>query len=187
MSKEIAVFIGKDVCPMAELLSTQYTLYLDVSDTERQGLGDYTMLIGGEQEISVVKYNVIDTKGFVTTKFIPGQTTFNPVTIYRPMDRGAMAIYRIFYSGVYGQLINVRRNYSISLNDHNAKPQVWWHLLNAIPTKIGGFDFNQRTESIYTDFELTLQPEEIQIVFDVEQEEEWEEEESPTKVVIVEE
>lgn len=159
---------------MTELISTQYTLYLDVPGGDPKQLGEFTMLTGGEQEISLVKYNVIDTKGFVTTKFIPGQTTFSPVSILRPMDRGAEIIYWIFYSGVYGQLMNVRRNYSISLNDHQGNPQVWWHLLNAIPQKIDGFDFNQRTESVYTDFELTIQPEEIQIEFKFDKEDEWE-------------
>lgn len=124
------------------------------------------MLTGGDQVISMVTYNVIDDKGNVTTKVMPGQTTFEPMLLLRAMDVAADEVVQRFEDAVAGKLKTLRRNYSVSMNDANGNALVWWHLYNALPLKVSGFDFNMRTESTYTSFEITLQAEFIDIEFD---------------------
>jgi hypothetical protein len=66
---------------------------------------------------------------------------------------------------VDGKLKTLRRDYSVSMNDAQANPVVWWHLINAVPTVLDGFMFNMRTENNYTDFEISFQAEDILIEF----------------------
>lgn len=143
---------------------SQYTLYEMVEDAHPV-LGAFDSLTGGDQVISMVKYNVMDDHGNVTTKFIPGQTTFEPVQLLRAMDAVAEKVYLKFADAVAGKLKPLKRNYSVSMNDSNATPLVWWHLYNALPTKVSGFDFNMTTENEYTSFEISLQAESIVIEF----------------------
>jgi phage tail-like protein len=113
----------------------------------------------------MVKYNVSDDKGNVTTKLIPGQTSFEPMVLLRSMDLIAEQIYSRFYATVEGQLKNIKKNYSVSMNDANGDPLVIWDLENALPTKVSGFDFNMTTEAEYASFEITLQAELITVTF----------------------
>lgn len=143
--------------------SSQYSLY-DMIDNSV--LAHFDMLTGGNQVISMVKYNIIDNLGNVTTKFMPGQTTFEPMLLLRAVDVAIDKVYKKFYDAKWGKLKTQRQNYSVSMNDANGGALVWWHLENALPIKISGFDFNMKTESKYTDFEITLQAEYIEIVPD---------------------
>jgi phage tail-like protein len=145
---------------------SQYTLYEMLNKTPSKILAHFDMLTGGDQVISMVTYNVIDDKGNVTTKVMPGQTTFEPLLLLRAMDVAAEEIVLLFEDAVAGKLKTLRRNYSVSMNDANGNPLVWWHLYNALPLKVSGFDFNMKTESTYTSFEITLQAELIDIDFD---------------------
>lgn len=130
-------------------------------------LAYFDSLTGGDQTIQMVSYNVFDANtGLVTTRFMPGQTTYAPVVLLRAMDVNSKEMWLRFYDSVTGKLKKVRQNYTVKMFDGDGNALVWWHLLNAIPMKISGFSFNAKTEAYYTDFELTLQAEEIQIVFD---------------------
>lgn len=144
----------------------QFALYDILKKVPNKLLAEFDMLTGGDQTISMVSYNVIDALGNVTTKYIPGQTSFDPVVLLKAMDVSSVEMYERFRAAFDGKLKTLRQNYSISLNDSNGKALVWWHLINAIPTKIDGFDFNMRTEAEYTDFEISLQAEEIRIEFE---------------------
>jgi phage tail-like protein len=128
-------------------------------------LGEFQTLTGGEQTISLVTYKTIDASGNVATHFMPGQTTFAPVKLLRPMDSYAKEVYLKMKDAIGGKLKDVRRDYSVSMNDALGKPLVYWHLRNAIPSTVSGFSFNMTTESNYTDFEITLQAESIEIEF----------------------
>jgi phage tail-like protein len=141
-----------------------YAVY-EVMDDKGTFMGGFDMLTGGEQKISTVSYNVIDKDGNVTTRFMPGQTTFTPISLLRAVDKGAEAVYDKFIASVSGKLKDLRKNYSISMNDAKGKPVVWWDLINTIPIKVSGFDFNMKTESVYTDFTIDLQAEYIEITF----------------------
>jgi phage tail-like protein len=144
---------------------SQYFLYEMIDKTSKKLLAEFDMLTGGEQTISTVSYEVIDEYGNVTTRFMPGQTTFSPVSLLRAIDAGAIDVYAKFTDAIAGKLKDLRRNYSISMNDSKGDPLVWWHLYNAIPIKVSGFDFNMRTESVYTDFTVDIQAEYIEIEF----------------------
>ncbi len=143
----------------------QYKLY-DFLQKDHPVLGVFDSMTGGEQVISMVKYNVMDDLGNVTTKFIPGQTTFEPFALLRPMDAIAAQVYLRFADSVAGHLKLLKRNYSISLNDSRGNPLVWWHLFNALPTKLSGLEFNMTTENEYISFEISLQAESVTVEFD---------------------
>jgi phage tail-like protein len=142
--------------------SFQYTLY-DLINKSPHVIAGFDSLTGGEQEISIVSYDVMDANGGVTTRFMPGQTSFSPVSLVRPIDKGIIDIYSKFKDAVTGKLKTLRRNYSISMNDSQGQAVLWWHLYNAIPIKISGFEFNMKTENSYTDFIVDLQAESIEI------------------------
>lgn len=129
-------------------------------------LAQFDQLTGGDQTISLVTYNVIDDKGNVTTKYMPGQTTFKEVTLLRAMDSFSEEVKNRFVASVMGKLKTSKQNYSIRWFDGEGNSLVWWHLYAAIPSAITGFSFNAKTEAYYTDFELTLQAESIEIVFE---------------------
>ena len=128
-------------------------------------LAYFDKLTGGEQQISMVSYNVMDDKGNVTTKYIPGQTSFAPVTLSRPTDKYDEGIYDRFAQSVAGLLVGVRKNYSISMNDEKGNALVWWHLINAVPSVLGGFGFNSFTGAASTSFKITFQAESIEVEF----------------------
>jgi phage tail-like protein len=141
---------------------SQFALY----DLTTPGLlGEFQSLTGGEQTISLITYKTIDPSGNVTNHYMPGQTTFASVKLTRPMDSYAKEVYLKMKDAMEGKLKDLRRDYSVSLNDSQGKPLVYWHLKNALPSVLSGFSFNMANESSYMDFEVTLQAESIEIVF----------------------
>ncbi|MFO7583560.1 MAG: phage tail protein [Anaerolineales bacterium] len=129
-------------------------------------LAQFDSMTGGDQTISLVAYNVMDDKGNVTTKYMPGQTSFKEITLLRAMDSLSEEMKNRFVDAVMGRLKTVRQNYSIRWFDGEGESLVWWHLYNAVPSTISGFSFNASKEAYYTDFELTLQAESIEIIFE---------------------
>jgi phage tail-like protein len=125
----------------------------------------FDSLTGGDQKISLVQYNVTDGKGNITTKFMPGQTSFEPVSLLRAMDSYSTDMNIMFQKAIAGILVSVRKNYSIYMYDSNGVPLVWWDLYNAVPVSISGFSFNASKEKNYTDFEISFQAENIIINF----------------------
>jgi phage tail-like protein len=144
--------------------SSQFQLY-DLTTSKPGLLGEFESLTGGEQTISLVTYKTMDASGNVTTHHMPGQTTFAPVKLVRPMDAHAIEVYQKMKDTIDGKLKNVRRDYSVSINDAHGNALVTWHLRNAIPSVVSGFSFNMATESNYTHFEITLQAEQIDVDF----------------------
>ncbi len=144
----------------------QFSLYDVVAHKPAaKAFAEFQALTGGEQTISLVTYKTSDSLGNVIAHYMPGQTTFAPVKLLRPMDAYSKEIYVKMKAAIDGNLKDIRRDYSVSMNDSIGKPLVFWHLLNALPSMLGGFSFNMTTESNYTDFEVTLQAEEIVVEF----------------------
>lgn len=139
----------------------QFALY-DLSLTGL--LGEFQSLTGGEQTVSLVNYKTMDSLGNVVNHYMPGQTAFAPVKLVRPMDLYALNVYRKMRDMIEGKLKNVRRDYSVSMNSARGIPLVFWHLKNAVPSAVSGFGFNMTDSNGYTDFEITLQAETIEIV-----------------------
>ena len=131
----------------------------------------FESLTGGAQKISMVSYNIMglgDSVGGVTTKFIPGQTTFEPVVLHRPFDSFCEEIATRFRKAVDGQLKAIKKDFSIAMLDYvdgTFTPVVWWDLTNALPITIGGFGFNAARTTEFTKFEISLQAEDIKISF----------------------
>lgn len=151
--------------------STDYphsAAYYELIEMDKAGdpLGQFDSMTGGEQTISMVAYNVMDDKGNVTTKYMPGQTSFKEVTLLRAMDSLSKEMKDRFVASVMGKLKQVRTNYTVRWFDGEGKSLVWWHLMNAVPSAISGFSFNAPKEAYYTDFEITLQAENIIIQFE---------------------
>jgi phage tail-like protein len=144
--------------------SSQFKLY-DLTTPIPGLLGEFESLTGGEQTVSLVAYKTMDPSGTVTTHHMPGQTTFAPIKLVRPMDAHAREVYRKMKDAIAGKLKDVRRDYSVSMNDAQGNPLVFWHLRNAVPSIVSGFSFNMATESNYTHFEITLQAERIEVEF----------------------
>jgi len=130
----------------------------------------FDSLTGGDRKISLVQYNVMAPAGSVTTKFMPGQTTFEPITLLRALDKHDDSLNKEFVDAINGIYKKIRRNFSIFMFDGDGVPLVWWDLIDAIPSSITGFSFNSKTESYYTDFEITLQAESIEVHFEAEDE-----------------
>ncbi len=128
-------------------------------------VGGFDSVTGGEQSIAAVSYKVMDGNGHVVTRFMPGQVSYTPISLLRPMDQGSIQIYETFVDTVSGKMKKVRKNYSLSMLNDDGLPVVWWDLINAIPVKISGFDFNEVTETYYTDFTIDIQAEEIYVTF----------------------
>jgi phage tail-like protein len=144
--------------------SSYFTLYDVLSPAPPEtALASFDALTGGDQTISLVTYKVIDPNGSVTTRFMPGQTSFDPVALLRPMDFSSSLLYKMLYAGILGKL--QRKNYSVSMFDGTGTILAWWNLYNALPSKLDGFSFNEHTESNYTDFEIYFQAESIDLHF----------------------
>jgi len=129
-------------------------------------LASFDAVTGGDQTISMVTFNIIDSLGNVTTRVMPGQTTFAPVALLRPVDISSKKLYDLLLESIAGKCR--RKNYSISMNDAQGNAVVWWDLINAIPIKVDGFSFNGKIAGAgagvnYTDFEISFQAEIIMI------------------------
>jgi phage tail-like protein len=119
---------------------------------------------GGGMTISPIKYNVVSEGGHAAAKQLPGMTTFEPVTLKRSFDNSAKDMFKQFKD--FGNLnLNVRKNFSVVMIDPNGEPQAMWHLYNSSPNSISGFSFDQSSTDNYTTFEITLQPEYIELIF----------------------
>ena len=127
-------------------------------------LGNWDNLTGGDMTVSKIAYTVVSESGNAATKYLPGITTYTEVQLLRALDSTVGEVLDKFVKASNLDL-NVRSNYSIVMIDGEGNAQAMWNLINTIPTKIDGFSFNAHTGDNYETFEITLQPEYIEIVF----------------------
>jgi hypothetical protein len=129
-------------------------------------LGSWDNLTGGDMTVSQIAYKIVSEEGIAGVKYLPGMTTYSPVQLLRSADFGTGEMVDKFKM-ISNLNLNVRGNYSVVMYDGNKphKPVIMWNLINAIPTKVDGFSFNEHTGENYTTYEITLQPEYIEIVF----------------------
>ncbi|MCE1254731.1 MAG: phage tail protein [Anaerolineae bacterium] len=125
---------------------------------------NFDTLTGGEMTISSIAYNVVSDNGNAMVKYMPGITKYTPVTLLRAFDNGAKEMHEMF-SKMSNLNMKTRSNFSVVMINGEGKPQALWHLINAMPVKISGFSFNAFKADYYTDFEITLQPDFIELVF----------------------
>jgi phage tail-like protein len=144
-----------------EVTESYYAVYDGYYEEENPpgAMANFDSLTGGDQTIAMIPYTQVFEDGGSTTKFLPGQISFEPVVLLRGFDARVPDLYKWFEDTAAGKFDKVKKNISIVMIDREAGPQVIWDLFNTIPVGISGFSFNQTTENSYTDFELTLQAE----------------------------
>lgn len=129
-----------------------------------QDIGQFSKVSGGERTVSVISYNEILSYGGSVTRYFPGHSTYAPIKLSRPMDKNCKPIQDYLWDSVTGKVAVARTNFSITLFDHKAGTKVIWNLLNALPTAVSGFNFDQAATE-FTDFEVTIQAEHIEVLF----------------------
>jgi phage tail-like protein len=139
--------------------------YIDSIPPNSHCLANFDSLTGGEISVAMIAYNLVDGNGKHSKKFIPGQTSYSPVTLLRGFDARAGALYKWFHLSEDGKIKPARQNLSVAMIDRQGGPLVIWNLYNAVPTHISGFSFNQHTGENYANFELTVQAEWIEMTY----------------------
>ena len=137
----------------------------DFNQAESRALGYFTFMTGGSMTISTISYNVMDVKGYVTTKFMPGQISFAPISLSRPLDNVSQVLYDWFVKAERGILEGLRKDCSLAKINFKGEFEVIWDLFQAMPVAVPGFSYNSYRGSQSTKFKLTLQVEDIDIIW----------------------
>ncbi|HEY9076336.1 MAG TPA: phage tail protein [Anaerolineaceae bacterium] len=143
----------------SELLDVSYQLSVDSIQ-----VGSFYSLSGGEVEITVIRHPVVYPSGEAATLFIPGPTSFSPITLGRGYGNSA-ELYNWFVQASNGDIAHARRNGSITLSGYvNGvyKPIVVWDLIGMWPTKLSGFEQNQYSGANTAKLSITLVAESIE-------------------------
>jgi len=147
---------------------THYLMYdAKYNAPGKRVLEQFQSMTGGDMTIAMVTYNVMDANGNVTTKFMPGQTSFAPINLSRPMDSISSDLHDWFIEAVQGKVKDARINCSIAMFDPSDAKQlrVIWDLENVVPTAIPGFSLSSVTKTVSTSFKLVIQAENIIVTF----------------------
>ncbi len=130
-------------------------------------MAEFEELTGGEMKVSMMPYTSVDKNGIAETKYIPGITTYSPITLVHALNIEGQALNEWLKKAMDGKLKDARKNINIVMVDMTGKLIVKWDISNAIPTNIGGFSFNQHTKGglYYVCHELTIQAERIEMQF----------------------
>jgi phage tail-like protein len=137
-----------------------------VLDALGKAIASFDELTGGDVELSTISYTQVMASGEVITRHIPGQVKYAPVTLLRAVDIESKSTLALFEKTRAGKLSDVRQNFTVEMIGNKGDAVlVRWDLINAVPTKITGFSFNEYSEAYYTTLEITLQAEEIIMTF----------------------
>jgi phage tail-like protein len=136
---------------------------LDINETQ---LAAFKSIQGGDVEVEVVRHNIVYESGEYRTLLIPGATRFSPITLGKGFGN-TTELYNWFVAVSNGQAGSARKNVTIHLNSHQKgkfTPMVSWNLINAIPTKVSGFQSDQAQAAGVAMFSITLVAESIERV-----------------------
>jgi phage tail-like protein len=135
-------------------------------DALGNAVGVFDELTGGDMEISTISYTQVLESGEAITRHIAGRTKYSPVSLVRAIDNESQPTYTLFDKTRAGMLKAVRQNFTVEMIGKGGKAAlVRWDLVNAIPIKLSGFSFNDKTEAYYITVEIELQPEEIILTY----------------------
>ena len=137
----------------------------DFNQAMFKALGYFSFMAGGSMTISTISYDVMDIKGYVTTKFMPGQISFDPISLSRPLDNVSQVLYDWFVQAEKGILKDLRKDCSLAKINFKGEFEVIWDLIQAMPVAIPGFSYNSYRGSQSTKFKIKLQVEDIDIVW----------------------
>ena len=151
-------------------LDTYYDFYDLPSDKVKPSTkiaAQFTTLLGGDKTISMVAYTSVFPNGGSTERYFPGQISYAPITLYRPLDGKCAPLMKWFEETAAGQL--EKKNCSIAqveiLESGKAHLLVIWDLINTLPMAQPGFSYNAYRGTTSTKYKLQLQAEEIIITY----------------------
>jgi phage tail-like protein len=123
--------------------------------------GVFQQLVGGDIEIAVIEHDIVFESGSSTTLFIPGATSFAPITLSRGFAN-YYELYNWLMEASAGRIVQARRSASIKMHDKNGDLLLQWNLSNAWPTKLSAFSFNKYAASKAARVSLTIVAEAIE-------------------------
>jgi phage tail-like protein len=109
-------------------------------------VGVFDRISGGDVEIDVIQHPVVFENGGFHTLMIPGPRKNHPVHLEGGYGNTA-GLYHWFTQAAQGDISGARKNATISLHsfvEGKYQAVIQWHLINAWPSKISGFDFGQQ-------------------------------------------
>ncbi len=123
--------------------------------------GVFLGLQGGDIEVGVIKHDIVFPTGASTTLFIPGATSFSPITLTRGFAN-YIELYNWLMQASYGDIIQARRNGTIEMRK-SGETKLRWNFENAWPTKLTSFGYRLKegTKSSIARASLTIVAESI--------------------------
>lgn len=134
----------------------------------KKTIAEFEELTGGEMKVAMMPYTSVDKNGIAVTKFVPGATSYSPITLVHALNVEGQALDNWFVLASQGKTKDARKNINITMLDYKTrKPMIVWDIINALPVSITGFSFNQHTKGglYYVCQELTIQAESIDMKF----------------------
>ncbi len=150
-------------------LTTYYTLYDLPSDEISSGariMAQFNSISGGARVISMIPYTLVYENGSSLTRYLPGQVSFEPISLSRLLDEKSRPLIAWFDRVAAGHL--EYKNCSIvqfEMQDGKPVPTVIWDLTNVLPLAEPGFVYNAYQDSLSTSYKLKIQAEEITVSF----------------------
>lgn len=150
-------------------LTTYYVLYDLPSDKVAHGrnaLAQFDRILGGDRQIDTISYTVVYGNGNSVTRYLPGQVSYAPITLYRVLDKRSIPLMQWFQRVAEGKI--EKENCSIvqyEVEKGKVTPTVIWHLYNVLPVAEPGYSYNAYIDSTSTSYQLTIQAEEIRVMF----------------------
>ena len=124
--------------------------------------GYFYNLQGGDIEVAVIKHDVVFGTGASSTLFIPGATSYSPLTLSRGFAN-YITLYNWLMEASSGDIIQARRSGTIEGRKYGVAV-ARWNLFNAWPTKLVSYGFQtvSGTQSTVARVTLTLVAESIE-------------------------
>jgi phage tail-like protein len=130
-------------------------------------MAEFESLTGGEIKVAMIPYTCVDKNGVSETKYVTGATTYSPIVLVHALNLDGQALNNWLVLASTGDRKKALKNINIVMLDMTGKKIVTWDLINALPSGISGFSFNQHTQGglYYTCHELTINVERIEMHF----------------------
>ncbi|MBN1177969.1 MAG: phage tail protein [Anaerolineae bacterium] len=141
----------------ADLLEYEYKLTVEGKVT-----GFFQRMTGGKIEVGTISHDIVYENGTSTTLFIPGTTSFEPITLERGFAN-YQELYNWLMEASYGRITQARRDGSIEMT-RRGQPLLRWDFSGAWPTTLSGFSLNQYQDATKARVSITIAVEAIEYV-----------------------
>jgi phage tail-like protein len=99
--------------------------------------GYFTEVSGIGSEHEIVEHKVVDKQGHEVIRKIPGRLKWGDINLKRGVTSD-LQIWKWRDQVVKGDILNARKNISITMLDRSYKPVGVWHFTKAWPSKVDG-------------------------------------------------